>query len=92
MELFITVLIVTTVLMIVAESYKRWSAFILTGLLILSGILFLLYSYFQFGVSDTAWYVVFMILVLIPLVPLSIFSTLIGRWFKARYHKQKQGL
>lgn len=91
MELIITVLIVITILMIIAESWRRWSAFILTGILILSGVIFLIYTYFQFGVSDTAWYVVFMILALIPLIPISILSTFIGRWIKSRSNKQKQG-
>ncbi len=91
MERDILILVVTTIILIAAESWKRWLAFILTGLLILSGFLFIIFSYFQFGSNDTAWNVVFMILASIRLIPFSILSTLIGRWIKSKYIKQKQG-
>ena len=88
----IIMIVATLIVLTTAESWKRWGSFLLTGLLILSGILFLIYSYFRFGEYDTAWYVIFMILALIPLIPVSILSTLIGRWIHSKYHKQKQGI
>lgn len=77
--------------LVTAETWRRWGSFLLTGLLVLTGIIFLIYVYYRFGEYDLAWYTAFMILAAIPLIPVSIFSTLVGRWFYSRYHKQKQG-
>jgi len=79
MELLIIIYSITGVILTLTEIKKaKFSIYVSIGIIII-GILYVIFTFFAYGQSDGAWYLIFYILAIILLFPVSVISFILGR-------------
>jgi len=79
MELLIIIYSITGVILTLSELKKRRLSIYLSLGIIVIGILYVMFTFFAYGQSDGAWYLIFYVIAILLLLPVSAISFVMGR-------------